>query len=512
MSPAVSWASLPNTSTLRQRCKPRGHVGLAVFSRSFALSVYFVPFTVGEMPLLAISEEQAAAAIAAMNDALDSLLVANDIPRDVRAVLGHVGVRRLPNLANYESTEERFREAMGKDLGIEPVDAGSRILLSNLIESWKSSRNRLKVKDDEDAVARAQGRPAPLAVDSFVAMRRAWEKLHGERTDAGFPSKFYINRRLRQLETGELKPERLSEVTSVREGGDEDDDRELDLVITGSSFRATRKYVSVPLPGGWDTEAFRQRIVLMKIHWDIAVAQSTNKRAFVDYDCEAWTRHAEYLLGEEIYGYRACGLRLSWEDFLEYEWTIRQAALKRVNRGEASLTVALTEALTDPSLKQLHFTLPLTTKGRKDGGPSTSAKGQGRGEESRRPSADKRLEQEVKRLRTEVQNLRNSASSSSGSMRAVEAPPPPQTTPRKGKSKGKGKSDDPLVAELRHLRQTERLFNNLPNGGGLICYYYQLGRCNNGKQCKFHHVCMRCLGEGHTVLEKNKCKSAAISK
>ncbi len=151
-------------------------MGLAAFSRSLALSVYFVPFAVSAMPLITISEDQATAAMAAMNDALDSLLVTNDIPRDVRAVLGHVGVRRLPNLANYESTEERFREAMGKDLGLEAVDASSRILLSNLIECWKSARNRLKTKDDEDAVARAQGRPAPLAVDSFVAMRRTWEK------------------------------------------------------------------------------------------------------------------------------------------------------------------------------------------------------------------------------------------------------------------------------------------------------------------------------------------------
>ncbi len=56
-----------------------------------------------------------------------------------------------------------------------------------------------------------------------------------------FPSRLYINRRLRRLETGELRPERLTEVTSVQKGGNEDDDRELDLVITGSSFRAIKK-------------------------------------------------------------------------------------------------------------------------------------------------------------------------------------------------------------------------------------------------------------------------------
>ncbi len=463
------------------------------------------------MPMLTITEEESVAALASMNDALDSLLVNNDVPKDVRAVLGHIGVRKMPNLANYEPTEDRFREALAKDIGLESVDASSRILISNLIECWKSARNRLKTKDDEDAVARAQGRPAPLASDAFVAMRRTWETVHGERTDATFPSTFYINRRLRQLETGELKPERLTEVTSVQEGGDEDDDRELDLVITGSSFRATRKYVAVPLPSAWDTEALRNRIHLMKIHWDVAVAQFSDKRAFLGYDREIWSRHIEHLLGEEIYGYRACGLRLGWDEFLEYEWIIRRTALKRVNRGEATLVVAMTEALADSNLKQLHFTLPLTTMGKREAG----AKAQGKGGENKRANVNKDLEQEIKRLRTEVQALRTSTTASSSSNQAYE-PGGQGTAPKKGRGKGKGKggkpSDNPRVNELREMRNREKLNMHMPNGGGLICYYFNVGTCNRGRECRFHHVCMRCLSEGHTALDKGRCRQAPVPK
>ncbi len=463
------------------------------------------------MPMMTITEEEATAALASMNDALDSLLVNNDVPKNVRAVLGHVGVRKMPNLANYEPTEDRFREALAKDLGLEAVDASSRILISNLIECWKSARNRLKTKDDEDAVARAQGRPAPLASDAFVAMRRAWEAAHGERTDASFPSKYYINRRLRQLETGELRPERLTEVTSVQEGGDEDDDRELDLVITGSSFRATRKHVAVALPAVGDTESLRNRMHLMKIHWDVAVAQFSDKRAFLGYDREIWTRHIEHLLGEEIYGYRACGLRLGWDEFLEYEWTIRRAALKRVNRGEATLVVAMTEALTDPNLKQLHFTLPLSTMGKRD----TGAKGLGKNADNKRNNVNKNIEQELKRLRTEVQTLRNATTTSSSSNQAYE-PSGQVPQPKKGKGKGKGKggnvSDNAKVNELRTMRNSEKLYMHMPNGGGLICYYFNVGSCNRGRECRFHHVCMRCLSEGHTALDKGKCKQIPVPK
>ncbi len=161
------------------------------------------------MPLLVITEDQIAEALANMADSLESLLVTNGIPKEVRAVLGHIGVHRLPNLANYESTEDRFRDAMAKDIGLEAVDAKSRILLSNLIESWKSARNRLKTKDDEDSIARAQGRPAPMDDTAFTSMRRTWERAHEEKEDGCFPSRFYINKRIRQLETGEIKAEKL---------------------------------------------------------------------------------------------------------------------------------------------------------------------------------------------------------------------------------------------------------------------------------------------------------------
>ncbi len=40
----------------------------------------------------------------------------------------------------------------------------------------------------------------------------------------------------------------------------------------------------------------------------------------------------------------------------------------------------------------------------------------------------------------------------------------------------------------------------------MICYYYNIGSCLKDKACKFHHVCMRCLREGHTALDSDKCK------
>ncbi len=457
------------------------------------------------MPLLELTEEQAKTALASMADALDSLLIENEIPKEVRAVLGHIGVRRLNNMANYESNEEAFRDAIAKDLGIVVTEAQGRILVSNLIECWKSSRNRLKTRDDEAAVARAQGRPAPLPEDLFISMRRAWESIHGEVEDRNFPSKYYTNRRFRQLESGELRAERLTEVSSVDEGGDDDDDRELDLVISGTSFRATRKHVSVPLPPPFDTEAFRHRVLLMKRHWDLVAARFGDKRALLGYDREIWTRHVDFILGERIFGYRACGLRLGWSELLEYEWQIRHHALKMVNRGEATLCDALTAAAKDADIKQLHFTLPLSTMGKKE----SAGKGDNKRGSNNNPNGQ--IENELKRLRSEIQSLRQTASSSSSNAPPSNNSTAPNNQQRtKGKAKGKGKGKDPSKVErLKAMKEKERVSNQLPNGGGVICYFYNLGACNRGRDCNFHHSCMRCQKDGHTIFE---CREAPIPK
>ncbi len=209
-----------------------------------------------------------------------------------------------------------------------------------------------------------------------------------------------------------------------------------------------------------------------------------------------------------MYGFRACGLRLGWTELLAYEHEIRKQAIKRVNRGEASLCEALTSALKDADLKQLHFTLPLSTMGKRDT-PQ-------RNDDNERPPKGRKLEQELKRLKAENEQLRKqSSSSSSGQTSAPYPPPPPQPRERekpKGGAKGKGGGKNMKKAEqLKEMRNREKLMMQLPGGGGLICYYYNIDSCTRGRDCSFHHVCMRCGLEGHTALD-NKCRQIPNAK
>ncbi len=356
------------------------------------------------MPLLEITAEEARAGIAALGNDLACLLTDFSVGMEVRAVLGHIGLVSITDLTNYETDELRFREAMVKDIGLELDGPKSRISMGRLVEAWKSGRNRLKAHDDEAAIARAQGRAAPLPETTFSSMRRGWQSLNGDRGDHVFPSRFYVNRRLRQLETGELLAEKLSEVVTVLEGGDEEDDREVDLIVTATALRAQRKTVTVASPS--NPEQLRHRVDLMQIHWDLVLARHSDRRLFVACDRGVWDRYVKHLLGDEVYQYRARGQGLQWNDLLEYEFRIRSKAIEWVNKGEKNLTEALGVAMRDPDLKQLHFTLPLVTSGKRDAvGAQLTPNSE----------SDGRLQQEIKKLRQELNAVKSKAAQSSSS-------------------------------------------------------------------------------------------------
>ncbi len=438
------------------------------------------------MPLIEITAEESRAGLAALGNDLACLLTDFAVAVEVRAVLGHVGLISVADLANYETEEQRFREAVTKDIGLATDNPKARISMGRLVEAWKSGRNRLKVQDDEAAIARAQGRPAPLPETTFSSMRRGWQTLHGDRGDHVFPSRYYVNRRLRQLETGELRAEKLIEVVTVLEGGDEEDDREVDLIVTATALRAQRKNVTVNMPS--NPEQLRHRVDLMQVHWDLVLARHSDRRLFLAYDRGVWDRYVKHLLGEEVYQYRARGQGLQWNDLLEYDYRIRSKAIEWVNKGEKSLTEAINDAMKDPDIKQLHFTLPLITSGKRDSAAVQL---------SPNTESDGRLQQEIKKLRQEVAALKSKPQQAAASSHEGGSPPPPKGG-KKGKGKG-GKGKGSAVEAFKAIKAKEKLLTNLPNNGGRICYFYNIGHCSNGNACNFQHACVRCGKHGHPV-------------
>ena len=111
------------------------------------------------MPLTQLNEEQKATALGGM-ETEDGV-----INRDVRSVLGHLGVKKLTIFANLATTEAKFETVLERDLGLkEDEGMATRIQSAALMHAWKSARERLLSRETAASEARAQGRPRELQV------------------------------------------------------------------------------------------------------------------------------------------------------------------------------------------------------------------------------------------------------------------------------------------------------------------------------------------------------------
>ncbi len=133
------------------------------------------------------------------------------------------------------------------------------------------------------------------------------------------------------------------------------------------------------------------------------------------------------------------------------------------------MITALTEAWVHPDLKQLRFTLPLSTMGKRDMG----TKGKGKNVDNKRNNATKALNKNSSACgpKSKRYALRRRLPAAQPTIRAEW----PGQIPKKGKSTGKGKGggggDNSKVNGLRARRISGKLHLHKPIGGGLICYY-----------------------------------------
>ncbi len=423
------------------------------------------------MPLKELSEEEVVAGLKALKDDIAFLLEEKRIEKNVRALMGHLGMDSLEVYSHSFTSESELRESLKTDFGIDPTEGlPMKRTAALLVGVWHTSKTRVKSRDDADAEARIEGRPRELAKVDHIGLRRAYEAIHEEIDDAVFPSQEYNNGRIGQIEEGEYKAEPLSHIVSVKASGEEGADVEsiLALMKTGT-VRTTKVRVKVPMPVS--PEELRSRYDTMTIHWDLMKMRFPERPAFRGLDEKVWRDLVNYILGAQVHGYKSSkGVKLSWADTLEYEHEIRKRAFRKVTSDpEVTLRDAIKEARTNNELRTTHFALQLVTSGVR--------------ERSRSP-------------------------------RRPRDPPPPRPHPAppahkgagKGKSKGKNKAKEggalgyttPEAAYYKTQLALEK-FKPKALDNHLICVKFNKAMCQWGQDCKFSHSCLRCGQAGHRL-------------
>ncbi len=263
-------------------------------------------------------------------DNLDSelrfILEDKGLSPELIAKVADAHVTKVSIFANIESQEEKFREWVREDLGIEPRGAG-RVATAQLVDAWEAARRRGRAQADADAEARTQNRPKELLHGQQLELRNTFEKQMGKEVlDKHYPAYAIINSKLTEIEEGELKAEPLDELVSR----DKEDSSLGDLNVDFKSGKITLRKTTVRGSIPRTPEELRETYRLMANFWLVLRCKLPGRKMFHDLNKETFADLLDHLLGEDIYTLKVedeagnTVAQTTWKNLLKYEHELRK--------------------------------------------------------------------------------------------------------------------------------------------------------------------------------------------
>ena len=427
---------------------------------------------------MALTAAQLEAGSLALDPEFSYLLSDRGVATETRGRLGHFGVTRLNVFAKIETTEADFREWARTTLALDPaIDPLMRVAQAILVDAWEAAKGRVAKQAEVEAEARVLGIPKLTLKGTQLQLRKAYVLACGPLPDKFCPSRTYVDWRLEQLEEGELRPERLRQVTTVEDEDDEGGDAgTLDISREGTlRFRRGKVMVNPPST----PEQLRKFLRVMAAHWEFVRIKDPVRTFLVDHTPAVWSHYADFLLGEDCWGMEAkdgagavCA-RPTWLTLLSYDFEIRKQACRHVNERAISLKLAMEAAMKDQELRTKYLVSPMAIAAQ---------------HEYRRPAGQPGKRGDAPRAET-------------GAEKAAEPPPPKHEEKpknRKNRRDKDKKSDKDKDAGSRYNRAKRSKGENVKDLHYMtpdkkrICFACQKKACKRD-QCQFAHVCAKCF-------------------
>jgi len=357
----------------------------------------------------------------------------------------------------------------------EPADkVRARVSVAQLTDAWLTATTRVTEKTKVEAEQRAVGVPLALPQGDHVVLKVAYEKVYRRVRKEDWPSDALVERRLTEVEQGDLKAECLVDVSTK----DEQSDDPQDAVCYLGVYKIKRALTRVKLPS--DSEGLRHRLGVLGITYSLARLKYPTRKWLETATPALFADHADYILGKEVYGMtikiHGTEVRPPWTLVLSYEYEIRKAVVETIIYEAMDIGAAFRKVYKDNEHRQKHFLTPCMAAA------VMPAEGFGK------------------------------APSASTANRPAPYPQPPllshtQLNTDGGKSKGKNKGKDKGKGKNKGKdgKDSRRGLHSITEDGKEICFRFNTGpkRCNG--QCVRAHVCRKCLGP-HGAFE---CKQGA---
>lgn len=451
------------------------------------------------MPPVVLTAQEQTDALKAGSSELKYLLAMHGVSDRVQAQLYHVGVLTVARFGNFCRTETELVEVAKTEIGIDAATSlAVRSEVAGLVCAYTAARTRSNEVSKFQGEMEAKKLQKPLLNSTFLVMKSAYEGIHGPLEDNETPARVYLERRIAELEGGDLRAEDLKSILNREQDGDETLQPHWD---TSGVIRLKRSVAEVDDPS--NPEELRRRLGLMFVGLGFIALQHTNRPELQGIGPTLMHSYAQYLLGEHVWQLLAKDAdgnpiaSPAWGLVLKYEFAIRKKAYRSMQETGRTFAVCLREAWLDPLVKERSFTTPMAiaaATGRQVVALSTnSPKGGG---SSSSQVKNQHLKQESGWASRAEQKVLNKEGRARG-----RGPKGKAKSPAKGR--GKSSSSSTRIPKGCGAKTPD---------GEFVCYGYNDAetRCRK-PECSFKHVCGLCYQKGHPMYACRGNKGKAPS-
>ena len=402
---------------------------------------------------------------------------------DTQAKLFHCGATTLAKFAAFFKDKEELRQVAKDELGVDPAASlAQRAEVAGLIVAWESSTVRTQEVAKHMGELDARKQTKPLLGSEYLMMRNAFQTKYYRLEDSECPARVYLEKRIAEMEAGEMRAESFKVVLNREEDSEEALIPQWD---NAGNLNLRRASSNIEEPS--NPEELRRRIQIMINGLIFISLQHTNRKELQGIRPEFANTYAGYLLGENCWmliardseGHTIASP--NWKLVLRYEMAIRKKAYNIMYDTGTPFATALEEAWKDTLTKDRAFITPLAISA---------------------ATGSKQVEIATNNLKRPADFDRPNDYEGGGRGRGG----------KKGRGKGKGKSKGRGgKGGSKGLQIPSGCARATPDGH-LICYGYNdpATRCRNPK-CSFAHLCGICFQkhplyacQGKTKFAENK--------
>lgn len=313
------------------------------------------------MPTVVLTGVEEAEAMAAGSSELKYVFAAQGVSERVQALFYHHGVTTLARLSTFTESDTVLREVLKDSMGLDSATSlSARAEVSGVICSYKTAGTRTEEVSKHQGVMDANRQGKPLLGSEYLVMRNAFEAAYGRLEDIDAPARVYIEKRVSEMEAGDMRAESLQSVLNRDQDGDEIFVPHYD---SAGNMKLRKSVIDIADPS--NPEELRRRLAVM-INGLVMIAMThTNRKELQGVRPDLLHSYVGYLLGEHVWlliardseGHTVVAPH--WPLVIKYEFAIRKRAYRIMQESGTPFQIALRESWLDSLTKERSFTTPL---------------------------------------------------------------------------------------------------------------------------------------------------------